>query len=95
MALNCEVLQEGANEVQVYVKQQNTFLSKVYDVFAGTTITEFKFFDDAIVEPATYSIKFDVSTKCSHEPLIDEDISMPGKLQVRSIPRTELDNRID
>ena len=95
VALNCEVLQEGTNEVLVNVKQQNAFLSKVYDAFKGSTLTEFKFFDDALNDAATYSIKFDVKNKCSHEPLINEDLEMPGKLQWRSVPRNLIDNRID
>ena len=78
------------------LQENSSWLSNIYDAFKDTALTEFSFFDEALLDPTVYSLALDVtSSRCEHGLLVDNNIELPGKLQWRSVAQTELDERID
>ena len=93
IALSCKKLFQQS-EVLVPLKEESSFLQNVYDVVEGTDIAEFKFFDDTLKDESIYSIKLKVTDTCIKGPLVDESLTIDGKLQLRSVGRDALDTRI-
>ena len=56
------------------MKEQSEWLTNIYDAFKGTIITEFRFFDDAIVDASLYTITIDVTEDCKKGPFVNENI---------------------
>jgi len=95
VSVGCEDLQIGENEIQIHLAENSELLSNVYDAVQGSAVTEFRFFDDALVNQAIYQITLEVSDKCEDGPLLDESIEGPsGLLEVRSIDTEELKEKI-
>ena len=78
-------MQDGTNEIQIHLSEKSEALSSVFDAVKDTKATEFKFFDDALVDQAVYSITLNVKGACDDEiPLVRYSVDGPdGKLQVR------------
>ena len=78
------------------LKENSSILSNIYDAFKDTFITEFSFFDEALIDPTVYSLVLEVkSNRCEHGLLVDENLELGGKLQWRSVAQEDLDVRID
>ena len=96
MSVGCKDLQLGTNEIQVGIYEKSQWLSNVYDITKNSILTEFRFFDDAILDPSIYSIMFEVSSECRHEPIINEDMDdLPGYLQYKNIDYDTINKKID
>ena len=68
------------------LQENSSWLSNIYDAFKDTALTEFSFFDEALLDPTVYSLALDVtSSRCEHGLLVDNNIELPGKLQWRSV----------
>ena len=81
----------------MHLTEKSSALSNVYDAVKGTKVTEFRFFDDALIDQSGYAITLDVGDKCKRDiPLVEENIDgLSGNLQWRSIARNQLNDRID
>lgn len=97
VAIKCQDLQEGTNEVQIHLTEQASGLEEVYNVIKDTKVAKFKFFDDTLKDQATYIIELEVSDVCEEEfELLDTKISgPPGLLEMRSIDEAELIEHIE
>lgn len=96
MSVGCENLQLGQNTIELHLSERSTFLSNVYDAVKGTEVTEFRFFDDALIDESIYAITLNLKETCEQPvTLIDESIDLDGGLlQYRSINEDELNTRI-
>ena len=93
----CADLQEGSNSIQIHLSEKSEALSSVYDAVKDKTGTQFKFFDNALVEQAQYVITLDVKAGCTKgAPLVNNDIKgLKGKLQMRQASQEIIDEKID
>ena len=68
----------------------------MYDLIKSNVLSEFRFFEEVVGEPAIYILTLDVDETCVKDPpLVDESIEgLSGKLQYASIPREDIDERI-
>ena len=67
------------------MSEKSEALTSIYDAVKDTDLTEFKFFDNAIVDQAAYAITLNVKGDCEDIPLVDESVEgLSGKLQWRS-----------
>ena len=94
ISMGCELLfnnqdkSDSTNIVTIYLSEEASVLSDVYDVIKDTEAAEFAFFQNTLVEQAAYSIKLQLTSECKKIPLVNEDIDgLEGNLQVRSISR--------
>ena len=93
IALACGSLFQES-EIQVPLREKSTFLETIYDVVEGSAVAEFKFFDETLKDESIYSMKLKVSETCKESPLVDESLQIDGRLQVRSVEREVLDQKV-
>lgn len=61
--------------------ENSSWLSNAYDALKGTFLTEFSFFNDALIDPTVYALTLEViDDRCEHKNLVNETMSLPGKL---------------
>ena len=73
-------MQIGENEISIHLSEQSKFLNNVYDAFKGSALTEFRFFDDTLVQQAVYLITLVVGDTCKKGEVADPDIELSGNL---------------
>ena len=73
-------MQFGINEISIHLSEKSKFLSSVYDAFKGNVLTEFRFFDDTLVQQAVYLITLVVGDTCKKGEVADPDIELSGNL---------------
>ena len=97
VSLACADLQDGINTIQIHLSERSKALSSVYDALKDNTGTQFRFFDNAVVDQAQYVITLDVEDGCTKgAPLVNEDLKgLKGKLQYRQAPQATIDEKIE